>query len=84
MKFSLILEIAKALMIARFKQTMIAAVGVVFSITMFVALLGFMNGLNKLLDGLILNRTPHIRFYNEIKPHQDPLSAVVASNVGDC
>jgi lipoprotein-releasing system permease protein len=68
MKISLILEIAKALMIARFKQTMIAAVGVVFSITMFVALLGFMNGLNKLLDGLILNRTPHIRFYNEIKP----------------
>jgi lipoprotein-releasing system permease protein len=68
MKFALIIEIAKALMIARFKQTMIAAVGVVFSITMFVALLGFMNGLNKLLDGLILNRTPHIRFYNEIKP----------------
>ncbi|MCH6233442.1 ABC transporter permease [Cognataquiflexum rubidum] len=68
MKASLILEIAKALMLARFKQTMIAAIGVVFSITMFVALLGFMNGLNKLLDGLILNRTPHIRFYNEIKP----------------
>jgi lipoprotein-releasing system permease protein len=68
MKIGLILDIAKALMVARFKQTAIAATGVVFSITMFVALLGFMNGLNQLLDGLILNRTPHIRFYNEVKP----------------
>ena len=41
---------------------------VTFSITMFVALLGFMNGLNDLLDGLILNRTPHVRLYNEIQP----------------
>lgn len=35
---------------------------------MFIALLGFMTGLNDLLDGLILNRTPHIKFFNEIKP----------------
>ncbi len=69
MKWSLIFEISTALMLARFKQTAIAAVGVLFSITMFVALLGFMNGLNTMLDGLVLNRTPHIRFYNEIKPN---------------
>lgn len=69
MKWSLIIELAKALMFARVKQTLVAAVGVTFSITMFVALLGFMNGLNTLLDGLVLNRTPHIRFYNQIKPN---------------
>lgn len=69
MKLGLIINIAIALMSARLKQTVIAAVGVLFSITMFVALLGFMNGLNNLLDGLILNRTPHIRFYNEVKPN---------------
>ncbi len=56
-------------MLARIKQTLVAAVGVLFSISMFIALLGFMNGLNSLLDGMILNRTPHIRFYNEIKPN---------------
>lgn len=27
-----------------------------------------MSGLNDLLDGLIINRTPHINLYNEIKP----------------
>jgi lipoprotein-releasing system permease protein len=69
MKWSLIFEISKALMFARMKQTLIAATGVMFSITMFVALLGFMNGLNTMLDGLVLNRTPHIRFYNEIRPN---------------
>ncbi|SHN26908.1 lipoprotein-releasing system permease protein [Cyclobacterium lianum] len=69
MKYGLLLEIAWKLMLARFKQTLIAAVGVTFSITMFVALLGFMNGLNLMLDSLVLNRTPHIRFYNEIKPN---------------
>ena len=69
MKAGLLIEIAFALMRARLKQTIVATAGVVFSITMFVALLGFMNGLNRLLDGLILNRTPHVRFYNEIKPN---------------
>lgn len=67
----MIVDIAKALMVARLKQTMVAAVGVTFSITMFIALLGFMNGLNDLLDGLILNRTAHVRFYNDIKPNED-------------
>lgn len=52
---------------ARWRQTLVAAIGVTFSITMFVALLGFMLGLNDLLDGLILNRTPHIRLYKEVK-----------------
>ncbi|MFC3881863.1 ABC transporter permease [Algoriphagus namhaensis] len=69
MKTGLIIEIARALMFARVKQTLVAAVGVTFSITMFVSLLGFMNGLNSLLDGLVLNRTPHVRFYNQIKPN---------------
>lgn len=68
MKFKLIFEISKSMLLARFKQTMVAAIGVTFSITMFITLLSFMGGLNKLLDNLILNRTPHIRLYNEILP----------------
>jgi lipoprotein-releasing system permease protein len=63
----LLLSIALTLLRAKLKQSIVAAVGVMFSITMFVTLLGFMNGLNTLLDGLILNRTPHIRLYNELQ-----------------
>lgn len=67
MNTKLIFRIAKSLLLARWRQTLVAAVGVTFSITMFITLLGFMNGLNDLLDNLILNRTPHIRLFNEIK-----------------
>ena len=67
MNYPLIWNIAQSLSLARWKQTLVAAVGVMFSITMFIALLGFMNGLNDLLDSLVLNRTPHVRLFNEIK-----------------
>ncbi|GHC59257.1 ABC transporter permease [Ulvibacter litoralis] len=68
MKIKHLTEIAIALMLARWKQTLVAAIGVTFSIALFVTLLGFMEGLNQLLDGIVLNRTPHIRLYNDIKP----------------
>ncbi|MEI3800889.1 MULTISPECIES: ABC transporter permease [unclassified Chitinophaga] len=68
MNYKLIFSISFSLMKARWRQTLVAAVGVTFSITMFIALLSFMTGLNGLLDGLILNRTPHVRIYNDIKP----------------
>ena len=76
MNVKLISSIARSLMLARFKQTLVAAVGVTFSITMFIALLSFMAGLNDLLDGIMLNRTAHIRLYNEIQPNKDqPINA---------
>lgn len=70
-KQKLIYDIAFSLLKARWKQTLVAAIGVTFSITMFITLLSFMTGLNDLLDGLILNRTPHIKLYNEIKPSSE-------------
>jgi lipoprotein-releasing system permease protein len=68
MKLNLLASVSKSLLLARWKQTLVAAIGVTFSITMFITLLGFMAGLNSMLDNLILNRTPHIRMYNEIEP----------------
>ncbi len=79
MNARLVIDIAKALLLARWKQTLVAAIGVTFSITMFIALLSFMTGLNDLLDGLILNRTPHIRLFNDIKPNENqPVNAAPA------
>jgi lipoprotein-releasing system permease protein len=81
MKNNILINIAKALLIARWKQTLVAAIGVTFSITMFITLLGFMNGLNDLLDGLILNRTPHIKLFNDIKPNTNqPIKNVAEYN----
>jgi lipoprotein-releasing system permease protein len=74
MNWKLIVQVSESLLMARWKQTLVAAVGVMFSITMFITLLSFMSGLNDLLDGLIINRTPHVRLYNDIKPsEQQPI-----------
>lgn len=75
MNFKLIFNIATHLLRARLKQSVVAAVGVTFGIAMFISLVSFMNGLNDLLDGLMLNRTPHVLLYNEIKPSENqPIS----------
>ncbi|TKB97658.1 ABC transporter permease [Pedobacter cryophilus] len=68
--YKLIASVSKSLLLARWKQTLVAAIGVTFSITMFITLLSFMAGLNDLLDGLIINHTAHVRLYKEIKPAQ--------------
>ncbi len=70
MNYKLLINIAGSLLKARWRQTMIAAIGVTFSITMFITLLSFMAGLNDMLDGLIGNRTPHIRLFNEVNPSE--------------
>lgn len=70
MDLSLIAAIAFQHLRARLKQSAIAALGVTFGIAMFVTLMGFMTGLNQMLDGLILDRTPHVRLYNEILPSE--------------
>jgi len=75
MNLKLILNIAVHLLRARLKQSIVAAVGVTFGIAMFITLVSFMHGLNNMLDDLMLNRTPHVRLYNEIKPSdKQPIS----------
>ena len=66
MNYKLIASVSKSLLWARWKQTLVAAIGVTFSITMFIALLGFMDGLNEMLDGMMFNLTAHVRLYNEV------------------
>ena len=84
MNYKLILNIALHLLQARLKQTVVAAIGVTFGIEMFISLVSFMNGLNDLLDGLMLNRTPHVLLYNKIKPTENQpvsLSAHYKNNI---
>ena len=66
----LLLSIAQKHLLSRVKQSSVAAMGVTFGIATFIILIGFMTGLNGMLDGLILNRTPHIHIYNDIKPSE--------------
>ena len=67
-KWNVILSIAKTHLLTKFKQTLVAALGVTFGIGSYITLSAFMTGLNGMLDELILNQTPHIHIYNEIEP----------------
>ncbi|MGB5556159.1 MAG: FtsX-like permease family protein [Flavobacteriaceae bacterium] len=69
--WKVILNIAKTHLLTKMKSTVTAALGVTFGIGAYITMAGFMTGLNDLLDGLTLNRTPHIRLYNEIEPTED-------------
>ena len=71
MKLSVILSISRTHLLSRKKQTIIAALGVTFGIGAYIIMMSFMTGLNGLLDGLVLNRTPHIHLYDEIKLSED-------------
>ncbi len=66
----LLLNIAKKHLQSRIKQSLVAAAGVTFGIASFIILISFMTGLNKMLDGLILNSAPHVHVFNEIKPSE--------------
>jgi len=60
--------IARTHLITKMKSTVTATLGVTFGIAAYITLVSFMTGLNKMLDDLILNQTPHIHLYNEIEP----------------
>ncbi len=70
MNYSILLYIARTHIFTRAKQSAIAGLGVTFGIATFIILVSFMTGLNGLLDGLILDRTPHIHLFNEIVPSE--------------
>ena len=73
--WKVILGIAKTHLLTKIKQTSTAALGVTFGIGAYITLVCFMTGLNAMLDDLILNQTPHIHVYNEIKPSKNqPIS----------
>lgn len=76
-RYRVIFDITRTHLLSRMKQSSIAALGVTFGIGTFIVLMSFMTGLNNLLDGLILNRTPHVRIYNEIEPSdQQPIELI--------
>jgi lipoprotein-releasing system permease protein len=67
MGFNLIIKIAIKHLFTRVKQSAVAALGVTFGIAAYIILMSFMTGLNSLLDGMILDRTPPVQVYNESK-----------------
>lgn len=59
-------RIARTHLLAKKKQTAVAALGVTFGIAMFIYMISVMTGVNILLEDTMLMNTPHIRMYNDV------------------
>ncbi len=71
------LEIARTHLLARPKQTVVAALGVTFGIGMFIFMISFMTGVNDLLEETTLTASPHIRVFNDIQAKRTPITEEV-------
>ncbi len=60
-------EIAVTYLSSRKKQTFIAAMGVMFGVSMFIFMQSLMKGTNDYFEKMSFNTTPHIRIYSENK-----------------
>ncbi len=67
MKISVNTEIAITYLSSRKKQTVVAALGVMFGISMFIFMQSLMKGTNDYFEKMSFTSTPHIRLYNETK-----------------
>jgi lipoprotein-releasing system permease protein len=67
MKISVNTEIALTYLSARKKQTLVASMGVMFGISMFIFMQSLMKGTNDYFEKMSFNSTPHIRLYSENK-----------------
>lgn len=67
MKTGINTEIAITYMISRRKQTIVAALGVTFGISMYIFMNPLITGTNEWSEKIMLNSTPHLRLYNDNK-----------------
>lgn len=67
MKISVNTEIAVTYLSSRKKQTLVAALGVMFGVSMFIFMQSLMKGTNDYFEKMSFNTTPHIRLYSENK-----------------
>src|ERR1700761_8088323 len=67
MKISVNTEIAVTYLSSRKKQTLVAALGVMFGVSMFIFMQSLMKGTNDYFEKMSFNSTPHIRLYSENK-----------------
>lgn len=59
------LKIAKVHLTSKVKQTLVALLGVVFGISMYIFMVSFMSGLNEVQTTLAFTSLAHVRIYND-------------------
>ena len=65
--FKLAASIAFVHMGAKLKQTIIATIGVALGITIFVFMVGFIQGSQNYMQAIMFEQSPHLRLFNEVR-----------------
>src|SRR5690349_20655323 len=71
------LVIVKTHLLSRKKQTIVAMLGVMFGIGMFILLVSFMKGMNNFFENLLLSVTPDIHMYNDLETDYNKSAAAI-------
>lgn len=67
MHFNINIEIAATYLAAKKKQTLIASLGVMFGIGMYIFMNSLISGTNEYFEKVTLSSTPHIRLYRDLE-----------------
>lgn len=82
MNWTLAFSIASAHLLTKKKQSLIAMLGVMFGISMFIIMISFMTGVNKFLDDLAMDNTPHVHIYHPVEIAQRKIIAEADNHAG--
>ncbi|HTQ29064.1 MAG TPA: ABC transporter permease, partial [Puia sp.] len=67
MNWRLALDIAITHLVTKKKQSLVAMLGVMFGISMFLIMISFMTGVNQFLEDLAMDNTPDVHIYNPVE-----------------
>ena len=69
-------KIARVMLTSRIRQLMVAVLSVIFGISMYVAMNGFMGGVNDSQTEITFTSMAHIKIYNETPEEVNPIKAI--------
>lgn len=83
MNWKLAFSIASVHLLTKKKQSIVAMLGVMFGISMFIIMISFMTGVNRFLDDLAMDNTPHVHIYKPVEIEQRKIVAEAPHQHGD-
>src|SRR6516162_7070708 len=76
----LALEIAVTHLVTKKKQSLVAMLGVMFGISMFIIMISFMTGVNTFLEDLAMDNTPDVHISNPVQIRNTKIIPEAAQN----
>jgi lipoprotein-releasing system permease protein len=73
MNWKLAINIALTHLFTKRKQTLVAMMGVMFGISMFITMISFMTGVNKWMEDVAMDGTPHVRIFNPLEIKEEKI-----------